>query len=79
MKKKILSLIIMMLICIGMAIPANAQGFTDTAEITLDTNTVISTFADKIEVKYRLYNGKRQYRRWNVTRGYWVDPYWINL
>ncbi len=29
--------------------------------------------------KYRTYYGKMQYRRWNVTTGKWVDPYWINL
>ncbi len=29
--------------------------------------------------KYRVHNGKVQYRRWNVTTGKWVDPYWINL
>lgn len=28
--------------------------------------------------KYRVHNGTVQYRRWNVTTGKWVDPYWIN-
>ena len=28
--------------------------------------------------KYRMYNGKLQYRRWNEATGKWVDPYWIN-
>lgn len=35
--------------------------------------------ADVIETKYRLYNGVLQYRRWNATRNYWVDPYWIDM
>ena len=35
--------------------------------------------ADVIVYKFRLYNGKQQYRRWNETRGYWVDPYWIDM
>ncbi len=39
----------------------------------------IVPFADVIVYKYRLLNGKQQYRRWNETRGYWVDPYWIDL
>lgn len=39
----------------------------------------IVPFADVIVRKYRLYNGKRQYRRWNDTRGYWVDKYWIDI
>ena len=35
--------------------------------------------ADKIVVKNREYNGKLQYRRWNETKGYWVDSHWINV
>lgn len=34
--------------------------------------------ADVIVTKYRVNNGVVQYRRWNETRGYWVDPDWIN-
>ena len=34
---------------------------------------------DVIVTKYRLYNGKLQYRRWNETWGYWVDPYWMDV
>ena len=34
---------------------------------------------DEIVTKFRAYNGKVQYRRWNQTRGYWVDKHWINL
>lgn len=34
-----------------------------------------------IETKYRIntVTGKIQYRRWNATYGYWVDPDWIDL
>ena len=35
--------------------------------------------ADVIVYKYRFESGKYQYRRWNETRGYWVDPYWIDV
>ena len=31
------------------------------------------------DIGVRAYNGKVQYRRWNQTRGYWVDKHWINL
>lgn len=34
---------------------------------------------DVIVMKYRLYNGKLQYRRWNEAWGYWVDPYWMDV
>lgn len=39
---------------------------------------IIVPYADVIVYKYRLNNGKFQYRRWNETRGYWVDPYWMD-
>lgn len=35
--------------------------------------------ADVIIRKVRTYQGRLQYRRWNETRGYWVDPYWIDM
>ena len=41
--------------------------------------SVIEPRADVIVVKYRISNGVPQYRRWNETQGYWVDPYWINM
>ncbi len=34
---------------------------------------------DTIEIKYRTYNGIKQYRKWNVTRKCWVDSNWINF
>lgn len=35
--------------------------------------------ADTIETIYRENNGYLEYRRWNCTKGYWVDPYWIRI
>lgn len=36
--------------------------------------------ADQVYWVYReLEDGTIQKRRWNATRGYWVDPYWINV
>ena len=39
----------------------------------------IQPYADVIVTKYRMYEGKLQKRRWNETRGFWVDPYWIAI
>lgn len=36
--------------------------------------------ADVIETYLRTTaSGGLQYRRWNATHGYWVDPYWIDI
>ena len=34
---------------------------------------------DYIEYKFRFYNGVLQYRRWNATKGYWIDATWLNV
>lgn len=31
-----------------------------------------------IITKYRVVNGKLQYRHWDVTMGKWVEPDWID-
>lgn len=36
-------------------------------------------YADVVYYVYRTWNGWVQKRRWNETRGYWVDQYWINV
>ena len=50
-----------------------------TLYVSNSEDSSIVPFADVIVYKYRLLNGKQQYRRWNETRGYWIDPYWIDL
>ena len=36
--------------------------------------------ADVVYWVYRaLSDGTLQKRRWNATRGYWVDPHWIDV
>lgn len=46
-------------------------------EVTTEDSTIMPR-ADVIEVKYRIKDGRLQYRRWNATRGYWVDSEWKN-
>lgn len=33
---------------------------------------------DQIKYYYRVVDGVLQFRRWNVTRGYWIDATWLN-
>lgn len=47
--------------------------------ITSDSESGITPYADVIVYKTRMHNGVAQYRRWNETRGYWVDPDWIDV
>lgn len=40
-------------------------------------NEEIVPYADSIVTKYKLINAKLYYRRWNESKGYWVDSDWI--
>ena len=67
------------------AIAVSAMSATVTAQAAEEQSTVqsfsagIQPYADVIVTKYRAYQGKFQKRRWNETRGYWVDPDWITI
>ena len=62
---------------LGISSPIQVDAYQDfNSEETIE---MIVPCADSIVYKYRVYNGKRQYRRWNETRGYWVDSSWITL
>lgn len=46
----------------------------------VEVEAAIEPRADVIRWMYReLEDGTIQKRRWNATKGYWVDPYWINV
>jgi len=39
----------------------------------------ISTYAHVIVTQYQYIYGVLCYRRWNQTKGTWVDPYWTQV
>ena len=60
---------------------AGAVNIEDTSiAVTAEySESEVTPRADVIVTKYRYLNGVYQYRRWNETKGYWVDPEWINV
>lgn len=77
MKKKMMIFVLSMsLMNIGIIVGANETTAVQETEITQDEESRVS---DHIVMKYRYLNGHLQYRRWNATQGYWVDPYWRNM
>lgn len=70
-----------MVLCIALSgIPAMAVPIESNASeiLTKESTVGIVPFADVIVNKYRKNNGQLQKRRWNETKGCWVDPQWIN-
>ncbi len=54
--------------------PLKSQAFSPSS---VSSSSIQAT--DTIVTKFRVHNGKQQYRRWNQTRACWVDPDWIDL
>lgn len=78
MKKKIALLVMIIAGLQFMPIHGYAAEQSIPAEAAVSSGIEVLS-QDVIETKFRIYNGKRQYRRWNVTKGCWVDPAWITL
>lgn len=80
--KKGLAVFIFAVVMMSSAIVAQAQEPKQQASETIvvqEGEVTITPFADVIVNKYRSYNSKLQMRRWNETRGVWVDPAWITI
>ncbi|MCI8855806.1 MAG: hypothetical protein HFH26_04555 [Clostridiaceae bacterium] len=60
------------------AYAVNEVNMMNTPSLTTEDYEV-SPYADVIVLKTRIHNGKPQYRHWNETRGYWVEPDWVDM
>lgn len=76
MKRKLLAIILSVMMVLSLSTVAGATSIQ--SEGNSSENGVITPYADEIIYYYRVNNGVLQYRRWNATRGYWVDANWIN-
>lgn len=49
-------------------------------QVPVEVEAAVEPRADVIYWRFRtLEDGTIQKRRWNETRGCWMDPYWINV
>lgn len=83
MKKKLLivAAVCASLFVVGPTVNVSAAEVEqDVQEQSVQNDIGVAPCADEIVTKFRLIDGKKlQYRRWNQTRGYWVDKKWIDL
>ena len=77
--RKLFVLFFIILVLCSACLPAYAAVADIPPATTAEEGEGIEPRADVIVFKYRIYNGVYQYRRWNETKGYWVDPYWIDV
>ena len=83
MKKKLLivATVCASLFVVAPAVSVSAAEVESESQVqTIQNDDIgIAPCADEIVTKFRLYKKtKLQYRRWNQTRGYWVDKDWID-
>lgn len=76
MKKSFVLLV--MILTIAVSPTKNVQAYEHNVVAQMDKENANTPKADVIVRKYRINNGVTQYRRWNETRGCWVDPDWID-
>lgn len=82
MKKNFLIVTAMCALLVGVAPIASvsaAEVEQDVQEQSVQNDIGVAPCADEIVTKFRINKDKVQYRRWNQTRGYWVDKKWIDL
>ena len=85
MKRYIAIMALSLNVSFSMTCSASAQSeneivYSAEMEMNMEQRTNSNSRAtDKIEIKYRLYKGVIQYRRWNATKNRWVDSEWKNL
>ena len=77
-------LLVLFILCFSMLLPVSVSAKeieikSPTPVTSIYSEQTISPRADVIVVKFRVYNGVLQYRRWNETWGYWVYDYWKNV
>lgn len=78
---KVLSVLMMALVLTAsFATPAKAAAPSEQQAVVLRAGESEAVpYADHILIYVRTHNGVKQYRRWNATRAYWVDPDWIDM
>lgn len=74
-------LLISSLFFITMLAPSTVKGAAPCPPVSAMSDSISTYSADEdvIVYKFRTYNGRTQYHRWNETKQKWVDPYWINF
>lgn len=81
MKKKISALLLA--VCCAQFISVGSYAAevkpVETAETYAASSGIEIMSTDVIVKKYRVYNGRLQYRRWNQTKNRWVDAGWIDM
>lgn len=73
--KLLVVLILVFVLQIAGSVTAQAVESNPVPETSTENMTTVSPRADQYVTYYRTYNGHRQYRIWNKTKGVWVTDW----
>ncbi len=77
MKKTLLVLAVIFTVMMSPTQSLQASSNNDAAQVQAEAANMQRS--EVIVKRVRVYKGVVQYRRWNKTYGYWVDPDWIDV
>ena len=75
-RNKVESILLIAVLALSIQTGSYSAAITDRELDQYYAKNIQEKSTDVIVWKYRVWNGKKQKRRWNVTKSRWEDPAW---
>ena len=76
---KVESILLIAVLALSMQVESYSVAISNRELDQYYAKNIQQTSTDVIVWKYRVWNGKKQKRRWNKTKNRWEDPAWKDV
>ena len=76
---KVESILLIAVLALSMQVESYSVAISDRELDQYYAKNIQQKSTDVIVWKYRVWNGKKQKRRWNKTKNRWEDPAWKDM
>ena len=76
---KVESILLIVVLALSMQVESYSVAISDRELDQYYAKNIQQKSTDVIVWKYRVWNGKKQKRRWNKTKNRWEDPAWKDV
>lgn len=76
---KVESILLIAVLALSMQVESYSVAISDRELDQFYAKNIQQKSTDVIVWKYRVWNGKKQKRRWNKTKNRWEDPAWKDV
>ena len=76
---KVESILLIAVLALSMQVESYSVAISDRELDQYYAKNIQQKSTDVIVWKYRVWNGKKQTRRWNKTKNRWEDPAWTDV